>query len=91
MNVLKKSLSFLSVIYILLSLYIGSSYLLKGSIRFDADISRDFLLLDELATKKYMVIGPRASGIPGVFHGPLWIYLNFPAYVLGNANPVAVG
>ena len=75
----------------MLSIYIGSSYLLKGSIRFDADISRDFLLLDELKTKKYILIGPRASGIPGVFHGPLWIYINFPAYIFANGNPVGVG
>lgn len=69
----------------------GATYIAKGSIFFHADISRDFLLLDEIATKKLVLIGPRASGIPGVFHGPLWIYLNFPAYWFGNGNPVVVG
>lgn len=91
MKLLNKYLSYLIAIYFLLTFLIGMSYVLQGSIRFDADISRDFLLLDELQTKKYMLIGPRASGIPGVFHGPLWIYLNFPAYLLGGGNPVIVG
>ncbi len=79
------------IIYCFICLFMGASYVLSGSIKFDADISRDFLLLDELATRKVIFIGPRASGIPGVFHGPLWIYLNYPAYILSGKNPVAVG
>lgn len=81
---------FIALLYIALCLFLGSVYMLQGSFRFDADIARDFLLLDELATKKVVLIGPRASGIPGVFHGPLWIYLNFPAYWLGGGNPLVV-
>lgn len=91
MKLSKKTLHILLIIYIAITVLIGANYIFQGSIRFDADISRDFLLLDELVTKKYMLIGPRASGIPGVFHGPLWIYLNLPAYILGNTNPVVVG
>jgi hypothetical protein len=37
------------------------------------------------------LLGPRAGGIEGVFHGPLWFYLNLPAYIAGKGNPVYVG
>ncbi|QQS44093.1 glycosyltransferase family 39 protein [Candidatus Roizmanbacteria bacterium] len=66
--------------------------ILHGNIDFHTDIARDFLLLDDVYyNKNITLIGPRSGGIPGVFHGPLWLYVNLPAYVLGGGNPVAVG
>lgn len=62
-----------------------------GEIHFHTDIARDFLLFDEIAKKKIVLIGPRASGLQGFFHGPLWLYLNMPFYILGHGNPVIVG
>ncbi|PIR63513.1 MAG: hypothetical protein COU64_04100 [Candidatus Pacebacteria bacterium CG10_big_fil_rev_8_21_14_0_10_40_26] len=87
----KKLVTPLFILYFLTAFLLGSSYIFKGSIRFDADIARDFLLLNEISIKKIILIGPRASAIPGVFHGPLWIYLNYPAYFFSNGNPVAIG
>ncbi len=63
---------------------------LHGDIKFHTDIARDFLLLYEIEVKKIMLIGPRA-GAQGLFHGPLWPYLNFPVYYLSKGNPVASG
>ncbi|MEI6326653.1 MAG: hypothetical protein WCO78_00870 [Candidatus Roizmanbacteria bacterium] len=54
------------------------------------DIARDFLLMDEIAQKGYVLVGPRSSAIGGLFHGPLWIYLSYPAYFLSHANPLVV-
>ena len=48
------------------------------------------MLFGEIATKKFILIGPKSS-VAGLFHGPLWLYLNFPAYLIGNGNPVVVG
>lgn len=62
---------------------------LKGEVHLTNDIGRDFLLLQELDQKKIVLIGPR-SNTQGVFHGPLWTYMNYPAYLLGNGNPVIV-
>lgn len=56
---------------------------------FDADIARNFLLLDELEEKKFVLLGPRTS-TAGLFHGPLWTYVNYPAYFLGQGDPVFV-
>lgn len=76
---------------IIISFFIASIYLIKGDLIFHTDIARDFLLLGEIDTKKIVLIGPRASGLNGLFHGPLWLYLNYPAYLLGHGNPVIVG
>jgi len=66
--------------------------MIRGSIIFHTDIARDFLLMEDiLISKKPALIGPRSGGISGVFHGPLWLYINLPAYIIGQGNPVVVG
>ncbi|OGD86570.1 hypothetical protein A2870_02135 [Candidatus Curtissbacteria bacterium RIFCSPHIGHO2_01_FULL_41_11] len=75
---------------IALNLILASWYVLHGDLYTHSDISRDLLLLGEISEKKIVLIGQRA-GIDQLFHGPLWLYLNHPAYLLGGGNPVAVG
>lgn len=77
------------VILTLIGIYHSTYFVAHGEVDFHADIARDFLLLDELSHKKIVFIGPRSSN-SGLFHGPLWTYINYPAYVLGNGNPVVV-
>ena len=69
--------------------YLGSSLVRLGEVNFFNDVARDFLLLQEVSEKKIVFIGPRSS-TNGLFNGPLWSYINYPAYVLGNGNPVIV-
>ncbi len=71
------------------NLVLASWFVLHHDIQFTSEIARDFLLLDELIQKKIVLIGP--SSTTGLFHGPLWTYLNSPAYIIGHGNPVAVG
>ena len=72
-------------------LFLGMAYIWQGDLYFFTDVARDFLILDEISQKGIVLLGPRASGISGMFHGPAWAYLNFPAFWLGNGNPVFVG
>ncbi len=77
---------------IILGIILSATSVLYGNITFHVDIARDFLLLQELVDKgDFSLIGPRAAGIDGLFHGPLWMYLNAPAYYVGGGNPVVVG
>lgn len=76
-------------ILIIFSLFLTAWYYKNGDINFSSDISRDFLLLQEIDQKKIVLIGPRSS--TGLFHGPLWLYLNYPAYLIGQGNPAVVG
>lgn len=78
----------LTVICIVLSAY----WLLQGEIHYDIDISRDFLVISEaISTRQPFLIGPHSGVVSGVFHGPLWYYLNIPAFILGHGNPVVMG
>lgn len=74
-------------------IFITAAWLpIHGDIFFHTDIARDFWLLDEVVqTGKPTLIGPRAGGIPGVFHGPAWLYLNLPVFILFGGNPLALG
>jgi len=78
---------------ILISLALISSLIgpLKGDIFFHTDIARDFLLIQDIVINKNLtLIGPRAGGIPGVFHGPFWLYLNAIPFYLANGNPLFI-
>ncbi|MFA9289232.1 MAG: glycosyltransferase family 39 protein [Weeksellaceae bacterium] len=83
----------LSVLLLLtINVAFAALYVLQNTITFHTDIARDFLLLEDMFyNKNISLIGPRSGGIPGVFHGPLWIYLNLPAYIIGKGDPVIVG
>ncbi len=88
-TIMSKILKVLFFGIIILNLILSSWFVLHKDIKFTSEIGRDFLLLDELNQKKLVLIGP--SSTTGLFHGPLWMYLNYPAFILGNGNPVVVG
>lgn len=71
------------------NVYLSSSSVRLGEVNFFNDVARDFLLLQELDQKKIVFIGPRSS-TNGLFHGPLLTYIDYPAYLVGHGNPVAV-
>lgn len=88
-ELLQKTLFLLLICFFII---LGSWQIFHGSIVFHTDIARDFMLLDDVInTKKPTLIGPRSGGIPGVFHGPLWLYINFPVFLLSQGNPLVSG
>lgn len=80
----------LFIIGIVFSFALYSWFVLNGEIHFSSDIARDFLLFNEISQKKIILIGPKSS-VMGLFHGPLWVYINYPAYLIGQGNPIAMG
>ncbi|MDO8658494.1 MAG: hypothetical protein Q7K55_07160, partial [Candidatus Levybacteria bacterium] len=76
---------------IVLNILLSAYWLLNGDIRFDIDISRDFLLIKEMAVSKPLTLIGSHTSIGGVFHGPLWYYLNLPAFIISKGNPVLIG
>jgi hypothetical protein len=91
-----KNATFTKIINVLLiavcamSVFLGSWYIIHGDISFYTDIARDFLLWEEIAHKYIILVGPRADW-KGLFHGHLWLYINFPAYILGGRTPLGIG
>jgi len=86
--VIKKLFIFITVGIFLVNLFLASFSLSQGEIHFFSDLARDFLLFQELSHKWIVLIGPRANAT-GVFHGPLWNYINLPIYLLSQGNPIA--
>lgn len=84
---MRKLLYGIIIALICYAFYLGAFSVLHGEIKFFNDVARDFLLLQEMDTKKIVLIGPR-SNTNNLFHGPLWTYINYPVYVLGNGNPL---
>lgn len=65
-------------------------FTVQGMVIFDIDIARDFLILNEMVTTHHpILIGARTS-VDGIFHGPFWLYVNTPVFILSGRNPVAV-
>lgn len=80
------------LIAICINIFLSAWWLLNGDIHYDLDISRDFLLLkDIIDTKKLTLIGPHTGIFGGVFHGPLWYYINLPAFILSGGDPLLMG
>ena len=91
-NQLLKGVWFQRIVFLLaiaFFAYYAFYYTLQGSTFFYTDPGRDMLLLDDMLTNKFSLIGARTS-MTAVFHGPLWLYLNVPAYILGQGNPMAL-
>lgn len=73
-----------------ISLILSILHLPKADLFYETDISRDFLLLDDMVeSKKISLIGGRSS-IPGVFHGPLYYWMALPFFVISDGSPVVV-
>jgi len=86
-----KTYKIIVFILIIINILFASRWAIDGNLFFHTDIARDFLLIEDIVSNKHVtLIGPRSGAIPGVFHGPLWLYLNVPAYILGNGNPAFV-
>lgn len=83
-------LKILVIAIVSFNIFLGSWYFIHSDLDLNAEVARDFLILNEIEEKKFILIGPR-SGISGMYHGPLWAYLNYPVYWISNADPIAVG
>lgn len=86
---IKYIFSFIMTLFIIYNIYLSAMFVMHGEVHLTNDIGRDFLLLQELDQKKIVLIGPRTN-VQGAFHGVLWTYLNYPAFVMGHGNPVIV-
>ncbi len=84
---MKKRTILLLFIILVLSFFLGAKMLLHGDFFYLFDQARDYMLVQDIATShKFTLIGTH-SGLGGFFHGPLWLYLLVPFYILGSGNP----
>ena len=82
-----KILVFILVIVFALAFLLRFRFFLGGDFLLLLDQSRDLLLASDIvSTHKIPLIGAR-SGLGGVFHGPLWIFMIMPLFLITNGNP----
>lgn len=80
------------IIILITVLALITNHLWHQDVLFHTDLARDFLVMEDMVVnKKATLIGPRSGGIPGVFHGPAWYYINLLPFILAEGNPVIMG
>lgn len=81
------------VIYALLCITLGVAFLLgsrmilSGDFYFLYDQARDFLLVKDIVENGNITLLGSRSGIGGFFHGPLYLYVLVPIFILGKGDP----
>lgn len=86
---IKKLLLAFWIVLLCVNFLLAARNVLQSNIHLPSDVGRDFLLFQEISDKKLILIGGRTSS--NFYHGPLWWYVNYPAYAIGNGNPLVVG
>lgn len=72
---------------LLLVLLLGSRMIFAGDFFFLADQARDMLLVQDIVDNKNLTLIGTHSGLGGFFHGPLWLYMLIPFYLIGGGDP----
>lgn len=77
----------LVMLIIMLALVSRLQFFYQGDMLFLIDQARDMMLVKEIAVNyKVTLIGARA-GFGGLFHGPLWLYMLVPTFLIFHGNP----
>lgn len=90
-NYLNNKKYFFHVFFLILIIFIAfllrSKLYFLGDFNYNLDQSRDLLLVKDIVEKhKLTLIGGR-SGFGGIFHGPLWLYIILPFFIIAKGNP----
>lgn len=59
----------------------------SGDFFYLADQARDMLLVQDIVDNRNLTLIGTHSGLGGFFHGPLWLYLLIPFYLIGGGDP----
>src|ERR1035437_2616278 len=83
----KSSYNLFLLLILLLSFLLGSRMILAGDFYYLFDQARDYLLVKNIVDTHSLALIGTHSGLGGFFHGPLWLYMLAPIYILGHGNP----
>lgn len=70
-----------------LSFLLGARMILSGDFLYLFDQARDWLLTRSIVNDHTLMLIGNQSGLGGFFHGPLWIYMLVPFFILTKGNP----
>jgi hypothetical protein len=79
-----------ALIVVIIGFFFRSHMILAGDFWFTPDQARDMILARDVVNfHKLILIGAR-SGVEGIFHGPLWIYMISIPFAIFNGDPQKV-
>jgi hypothetical protein len=84
---MKKFKWFLLFLILSLAFLLGARMILAGDFFYLFDQARDSLLTQSIVQTHSLALIGTHSGLGGFFHGPLWLYMLAPIYILGKGNP----
>lgn len=83
-----KKIRILFLSFILISaILLGARMIFSGDFYYLYDQARDYLLVNNVVDNHNLILIGNRSGLGGFFHGPLWIYMLAPVYILTKGNP----
>lgn len=86
----KKYITIILVILILLFAFLLRSNLyIHGDFNFFLDQARDMMLVKDIVVNKDIPLIGARTGMGGIFHGPIWLYMITPFFILSGGNPFA--
>jgi len=83
-----KRIYLLLALPLLLTFLLGSPMILNGDFFYLADQARDYLLTKDIIYNNHLTLIGTHSGLGGFFHGPVWLYMLVPVYIIGGGNPI---
>ena len=86
---MQKSSYLLLALILIVSLLLGSRMIFASDFFFLADQARDMLLTQDIVENRNITLIGTHSGLGGFFHGPLWLYLLIPFYLVGGGDSLA--
>ena len=80
------------LLFLILSLafLLGARMILAGDFFYLFDQARDLLLVKSVAENHTLMLIGNQSGLGGFFHGPLWIYMIVPVFILFKGSPFSL-
>lgn len=63
--------------------------ILSGDFFYLFDQARDYLLVKNIIEADKLILIGTHSGLGGFFHGPLWLYILTPIFLIGQGNPMS--
>ncbi len=73
---------------LLLSFLLSTKMIITGDFFYLSDQARDYLLAQDIVDNRNITLIGTHSGLGGFFHGPLWLYLLTPFYIIGGGDPL---
>lgn len=72
---------------LLIALLLRSEMFIHQDFYYLIDQARDLVLVKDIVVNQNITLIGARSGVGGIFHGPLWLYMLVPTFILSGGHP----